>query len=78
MIQRMNLLQYNIQSLNKNKNSLDFHLNKLNIDICILSEIFNYEDNNIKTSMPNYNIISKKRHDDYGGVAICFKKKFSR
>lgn len=73
---KMNLLQYNVQSLNKNNHFLDFHLNKLSIDIFFLSEIFNYEDQNSSYNLINYNIISKKRSDNYGGVAIGFKKQF--
>lgn len=69
----VNLLQHNIQSLTKNKSVLDFFLNKWNIDICLLSEIFNYEDNNLRSKIKNYNVISKKRQDNYGGVAIVFK-----
>lgn len=70
----MNILQYNIQSLKKNKNSLDFHLRKLNIDICFLSEIFNIDEKQNSTTFQNYNIVSKKRKDNYGGVAIILKK----
>lgn len=69
----MNLLQYNVQSLTKNKNFLEFHLKKLNIDICFLSEIFNIDENKNLSTFQDYKIMSKKRSDNYGGVAILFK-----
>lgn len=74
MKQIMNILQYNIQSLRKNKNNLEFYINKWNINICILSEIFNFDENESASFIPNFNIIVRKRQDNYGGVAIALKK----
>lgn len=61
------VLQVNIQSLNKNFN---FYINNNEIDICILSEIFDF-NTNLKNF--NFNIIHKSRNDGYGGVAIVIK-----
>lgn len=63
------IIQLNIQSLNKNLNSLNYYINNHNIDICILSETF--ELNNPK--LINFKILGKSRQDNYGGVAIGFK-----
>lgn len=70
----MNVLQHNIQSLNKNKSYLEIYLKKYLIDICFLSEIFNVDETKSNSYLQNYYIISKKRQDNYGGVAIVHKK----
>lgn len=66
----MKVLQHNIQSLPKNLNTLNFYLNNNDISVSLLSEIFKYENN---MRIPNYNIITKTRQDQYGGVAILIK-----
>lgn len=40
----MMFLQYNIQSLTKNKNNLKYYLIKYDIDICLLSETLNFDE----------------------------------
>ncbi|XP_058987522.1 RNA-directed DNA polymerase from mobile element jockey isoform X1 [Musca domestica] len=69
----MKILQYNIQSLSKNKNYLELYINNLSVDICILSEIFNVNEKNNNSFLRNYNLICKKRSDNYGGVAFLHK-----
>lgn len=64
------VLQLNVQSLNKNLNTLNYYINNNNIDICILSEIFEY---NYNVKLTNFKIIAKTRPDNYGGVAILIK-----
>lgn len=69
------LLQYNIQSLTRNKHYLDHYINRFQTDFCLLSEIFNFSDDKENTSFPNYNILTKKRQNNsFGGVAILVRK----
>lgn len=72
----MYILQLNIQSLNKNIDHLNYYINNNNIDICILSEIFEFNNPRIR----NFQIIAKSRPDNYGGVALAFRNsiKFRR
>lgn len=67
------ILQYNVQSLTKNGNFVEFYLNNYNFDIVALSEIFS-ECPNKRNKLANYNLIQRFRNDGYGGVAIGFKK----
>lgn len=60
--------------MNKNKNYLELYLNKFSVDICILSEIFNADENASSSYVNNYGLFCKKRIDNYGGVAILHKK----
>lgn len=70
----MKIIQYNCQSFRANKSNIEFYLNKFNVDICILSEIFNFDQLDDTYKLFHYNLIAKTRDDHYGGVAIGFKK----
>ena len=70
----MKICQYNCQSLKNNKSTINFYLNNYNVDICLLSEIFKYEDSDPNYKIINYNVIVKTRKDNYGGTAIAFRK----
>lgn len=76
---KVKILQFNIQSFRTNKNYIEFFVNKNKYDIVILAEIFS---ENIKNSnkLINFNLIQKFRPDGYGGVAIALRKqiKFSK
>lgn len=68
----MRILQYNIQSVNQNRDNLDFVLNNYKIDLCILSETFSKGEGDLK-NLCNFKYIEKARGDNYGGVAIYFR-----
>lgn len=70
----MKILQINIQSLMKNKGFLEFFLDRWEVDIVILSEIFKIEYYDSKYRLRNFNLIFKTRDDNYGGVAIAARK----
>ncbi|XP_065356182.1 uncharacterized protein LOC135950574 [Calliphora vicina] len=53
-------------------------MNKYNIDICLLCEIFNFADDNSNARFINHNILMKKRsNNSFGGVAIMVSKHIS-
>ena len=70
----MKILQYNCQSFKSNKNNIEFYVNNYDIDICLLSEIFAFDEENPICKLANYNVMFKNRDDGYGGVAICSRK----
>lgn len=76
MLNKLRILQYNIQSFKNNKNFIEFFANKNNYDIIILSEIFS-EDKRCRNKLINYNLVQKFRPDGYGGVAIGVRKKIN-
>lgn len=71
------ILQYNVQSLKKNKATLEYLLNKDGFDICCLCETFSHEDVNKNNKIFNFNLAEKRRGDGYGGVAIGLRKYIS-
>ena len=64
----MRIVQYNIQSLNKNINNLDIFLNDNKVDFCALSETWSLGDGSHR-NLCNYKYVEKARDDGYGGVA---------
>lgn len=58
----------------KNKDFLEFFLDRWEVDIVILSEIFKIEYYDSKYRLRNFNLIFKTRDDNYGGVAIAARK----
>lgn len=70
----MKILQYNCQSFKSNRDNIEYYLNNYDIDVCLLSEIFEFNENHNICKLINFNIVYKNRPDGYGGVAICLKK----
>lgn len=68
----INILQNNIHSINKNKDTLIGFLNAYKTHIAILSETFSMEKNPIK--IPGYEYINTPRSDNYGGAGIIIKE----
>lgn len=68
---QVKILQWNIRSYNANREYLEFLINKLNIDIVLLSETWFKTNQNF--SKIGYSIYRKDRPDNYGGVAIIVK-----
>ena len=66
-----NILQFNVQSLTPNKNSIEFFMNTKKIDILCLAEIWKVEKN---FKILNYNLVIKTNLNGYGGVAIALRK----
>jgi ribonuclease HI len=69
---KLNFLQNNIHSLNKNKDTLKGFLNIYKTHIALLSETFSMEKNQIKIS--GYDYINVSRSDNYGGAGILIRK----
>lgn len=66
----LKIIQINIRSLRTNKPLLDTLINKLNIDIILLSETWLKQ----QFAYSGYNTFVNNRVDGYGGVAILVKK----
>lgn len=71
-IVRINIIQWNAQSLRPKMISFTELLNKEKIHIAILSET--WLDNEVELNVSGYNIYRKDRYDSYGGVAIFVHK----
>lgn len=65
----LNILQYNIQSLQSKKSLLQNLLIEKNIDICLLNETW-FKSNSIIPHFPTYNLIHKNSINSHNGVAI--------
>lgn len=65
----LNILQYNIQSLQSKKSLLQNLLIEKNIDVCLLNETW-FKANSIIPHFPSYNIIYKNSINTHNGVAI--------
>lgn len=65
-------MQINIKSLNTSKHQLDHYINKNNIDIVILSEIYLKPNHNFK--IKNYKLVTSCRAFGYGGVGFLVKE----
>lgn len=63
------ILQHNIQSVRKNKASLEHYTNM------ILAKIFNYAQKSSNFSITGFNTIIKLRLDLFEGVAITFRQR---
>ena len=66
---------YFFRNSQNSKKYIDFYLNNYNVGICLLSDIFKYEDLNPNYKNIIYNVIVKTRNDNYGGTTIAFRKK---
>lgn len=65
----LNILQYNIQSLQSKKSLLQNLLNEKKVDICLLNETW-LKPSSIIPHFPNYNFIHKNSKNSHNGVAI--------
>ena len=70
----MRILQYNVQSLFSNKNTVEYYINRNSFEFCIFSEIFAVDDSDASCRLLNYNTFCKPRADGYGGCAISVRK----
>lgn len=64
-------MQHNVKSLRTNKDLLDHYLQKNDIDIAILSEIWLKPEEQIR--IKNYTIQQESRPHGYGGVAVVLR-----
>lgn len=65
----LNILQYNIQSLQSKKSLLQNLLIEKNIDVCLLNETW-LKSNSLIPHFPSYNIVYKNSQNSHNGVAI--------
>lgn len=68
----LNIIQHNIHSLSANKDEMQMHLERENIDIALLSETWLGDEISLK--FKNHNILNIPRADEYGGVGILLRK----
>nr|CAI5835597.1 unnamed protein product [Callosobruchus analis] len=68
----LNILQWNVLSLNKRKSDLIDLITKEKVDIIVLCEIWLKDDAAI--NLKGFNCIQKNRRDGKGGVAILIAK----